>query len=186
MSRKIKDAFDSVKADEQMKEVTKERLIGELEHHRTRHIYQRPVFYRTLAGVLLLALVFVGSMKRYEVKAEAAYITMEGPVQIGLSVNGEDAVLFAEGLNAHGENLVSLVDVAGMDYQEALQAIMDTDYYRECQGERAKVKVSCHDEEQEESMQQSADEACHAYGQEYREHHSENASKHGHGHRRHE
>ena len=32
MSRKIRDAFDSVKADEQMKEKTKENLMAQLEH----------------------------------------------------------------------------------------------------------------------------------------------------------
>ena len=86
MSRKIRDAFDSVKADEQMKEKTKETLIAQLDSCSKRRFYQRPVFYRTLAGALLLVLVFAGSMRAYEIKAEAAYITMEGPVEIGLSV----------------------------------------------------------------------------------------------------
>lgn len=172
MSRKIRDAFDSVKADEQMKEKTKENLITRLEHCSKRRFYQRPVFYRTFAGVLLLVLVFAGSMRAYEIKAEAAYITMEGPVEIGLSVNGRDTVISAKGLNAHGENIVSQVDVTGMHYQEALEAIMETDSYQECQGDRAKVKVSCHDDKQEVDMQQSADEACHSYGKQYREHHS--------------
>lgn len=50
MSRKIRDAFDSVKADEQMKEKTKETLIAQLDSCSKRRFYQRPVFYRTLAG----------------------------------------------------------------------------------------------------------------------------------------
>ncbi|MCR2023425.1 hypothetical protein NSB04_27530, partial [Blautia pseudococcoides] len=66
MSRKIRDAFDSVKADKQMKEKTKENLTAQLEHCSKRRFYQRPVFYRTLAGALLLVLVFAGSMKAYE------------------------------------------------------------------------------------------------------------------------
>lgn len=173
MSRKIRDAFDSVKADKQMKEKTKETLIAQLEHCSKRRFYQRPVFYRTLAGTLLLVLVFAGSMKAYEIKAEAAYITMEGPVEIGLSVNGKDTVISAEGLNEDGESVVSQVDVTGMHYQEALQAIMETDSYQECQGGKAKVKVSCSNDKQEADMQQSANEACHSYGQQYREHHSE-------------
>ena len=95
MSRKIRDAFDSVKADEQMKEKTKETLIAQLDSCSKRRFYQRPVFYRTLAGALLLVLVFAGSMRAYEIKAEAAYITMEGPVEIGLSVNGKETVISA-------------------------------------------------------------------------------------------
>ena len=153
MSRKIRDAFEPVKAGEQMKERTKEVLTAQLEHCSKRRFYQRPVFYRTLAGALLLTLVFVGSMRAYEIKAEAAYITMEGPVEIGLSVNGTDTVISAEGLNTDGENIVSQVDVTGMHYQEALQAIMENDSYQECQGGKAKVKVSCHDNEQETDMQ---------------------------------
>lgn len=97
---------------------------------------------------------------------------MEGPVEIGLSVNGKETVISAEGLNEDGESIISQVDVTGMHYQEALQAIMETDSYQECQGDKAKVKVSCHDDEQEADMQQSANEACHSYGQQYREHHS--------------
>ena len=135
--------------DEQMKEKTKETLIAQLDSCSKRRFYQRPVFYRTLAGALLLVLVFAGSMRAYEIKAEAAYITMEGPVEIGLSVNGKETVISAEGLNEDGESIISQVDVTGMHYQEALQAIMETDSYQECQGDKAKVKVSCHDDEQE-------------------------------------
>lgn len=183
MSRKIRDAFDSVKADEQMKEKTKENLMAQLEHCSKRRFYQRPVFYRTLAGALLLVLVFAWSMKAYEIKAEAAYITMEGPVEIGISVNGKDTVISAEGLNADGENIVSQVDVTGMHYREALQAIMETDSYQECQGGRAKVKVSCLDDKQEADMQQSADETCHSYGRQYREHHGQEHEEETEGHR---
>ena len=67
MSRKIRDAFDSVKAYEQMKEKTKETLIAQLDSCSKRRFYQRPVFYRTLAGALLLVLVFAGSMRAYAV-----------------------------------------------------------------------------------------------------------------------
>lgn len=183
MSRKIRDAFDSVKADEQMKEKTKETLIAQLDSCSKRRFYQRPVFYRTLAGALLLVLVFAGSMRAYEIKAEAAYITMEGLVEIGLSVNGKETVISAEGLNEDGESIISQVDVTGMHYQEALQAIMETDSYQECQGDKAKVKVSCHDDEQEADMQQSANEACHSYGQQYREHHSREHDTETEGHR---
>ena len=183
MSRKIRDAFDSVKADEQMKEKTKETLIAQLDSCSKRRFYQRPVFYRTLAGALLWVLVFAGSMRAYEIKAEAAYITMEGPVEIGLSVNGKETVISAEGLNEDGESIISQVDVTGMHYQEALQAIMETDSYQECQGDKANVKVSCHDDEQEADMQQSANEACHSYGQQYREHHSREHDTETEGHR---
>lgn len=182
MSRKIRDAFEPVKAGEQMKERTKEVLTAQLEHCSKRRFYQRPVFYRTLAGALLLTLVFVGSMRAYEIKAEAAYITMEGPVEIGLSVNGKDTVISAEGLNTDGENIVSQVDVTGMHYQEALQAIMENDSYQECQGGKAKVKVSCHDNEQETDMQKSADEACHSYGRQYRQHHGQEHEEETEGH----
>lgn len=183
MSRTIRDAFDSVKADEQMKKRTKEALIAQLEPCSKRRLYQRPVFYRTLAGALLLILVFAGSMRAYEIKAEAAYITMEGPVEIGLSVNGKDTVISAEGLNKDGESIVSQVDVTGMHYQEALQTIMENDSYQECQGGKSKVKVSCHNDEQEADMQQSADQACHSYGQQYRRHHSQEHETEKEGHR---
>lgn len=173
MSRKIKDAFEPIKADRQMKERTKEYLLAESERRRKKSFWQRPVFYRTAAGVLLLVLIFAVSMKKYEVQAEAAYITMEGPVQIGLSVNEENAVVSVEGLNSDGETVVSQVDVTGMHYEEALQKIMDTETYQQCQGERAKIKVSSHDEEQETVMQQTVTKTCHAYGQQYREHHRE-------------
>lgn len=178
MSQKIRDAFDSVKADAQMKEKVKQMLGDEAEikseHKAGRRVYQRPAFYRALAGVMILILVFVGGLNLYEVKAEAAYITMEGPVQICLSVNGKDEVIKAEGLNAEGETVISQVDVSGMHYQEALAAIMDTDSYQECQGEKAKAKVSCHDDAQAAAMQQTVDQTCHSYGQEYREHHGKN------------
>ncbi len=108
---------------------------------------------------------------------------MEGPVEIGLSVNGKETVISAEGLNEDGESIISQVDVTGMHYQEALQAIMETDSYQECQGDKAKVKVSCHDDEQEADMQQSANEACHSYGQQYREHHSREHDTETEGHR---
>ena len=152
-----------------MKEKTKETLIAQLDSCSKRRFYQRPVFYRTLAGALLLVLVFAGSMRAYEIKAESAYITMEGPVEIGLSVNVKETVISAEGLNEDGESIISQVDVTGMHYQEALQAIMETDSY--------------HDDEQEADMQQSANEACHSYGQQYREHHSREHDTETEGHR---
>ena len=174
MRQKIRDAFDSVKADEQMKEKVKQTFRVEAEREVRHHFYHRPFFFRMLAAVMILFLIFVGSINVYEVRAEAAYITMEGPVQICLSLNGKDKVIKAEGLNAEGETVVSQVDVSGMHYQEALAVIMDIDSYQECQGEKAKIKVSCHDDEKEETLQQSVNKTCHSYGQEYREHHGKN------------
>ena len=55
MSRKIRDAFDSVKADEQMKEKTKEILIDQLDSCSKRRFYQRHVF--SILEHLILVLI---------------------------------------------------------------------------------------------------------------------------------
>lgn len=173
MSGKIRDAFDSVKADEQMKNKTKETLTAQMGRCSKHCFCQKQKFYRMLAGAMLLILVSAAGMRFYEIRSEAAYITMEGPVEIGISVNGKEAVISAEGLNADGESVVSQVDVTGMHYQEALHTIMATDFYQECQGGKVKVKVSCHDDKQEADMQQNTDETCHSYGRQYLEHHGQ-------------
>lgn len=179
MSRTIKEAFSSIKADEEMKAATKKVLLEELDASSSKggkfqtFLHGKPAFYRAIAGTLILVLIAAGSMHMYERRAEAAYLTMEGPVQIGLSVNGKNSVISAEGLNDEGDHVISQVEVTGMDYEEALKTIMSSSAYEQCQGGKAKVSVSCHDEEQSAAMQESADETCHAYGKHYKTHHQE-------------
>ena len=169
MSLKIKEAFEPVRADEEMKEATKKLL----RNTHQRHPGRPPRFWwfkilKPAAAVMILAVVLMGSIKVYDIEAEAAYITMDGDVQIGLSVDQNEQVIAAEGLNEKGDSVLEEVAVEGVNYQEAFERIMTCDAYRQTQDTEVQISVSSHDEAYQESLQSGAEETCHQYQRRYR------------------
>lgn len=164
MSTRIKEAFDSVHADEQMKQQTKTALAESLAGHAGIPRRRRTVVYRVCAAMVVLILVVSLSVQQYTLRAEAAYITVEGQAGIGLSLNRKNKVITAEGLSVAGEGVLSEVEIEGLDYQEALKEILSCRAYQEIQDDQIQVSVDCHDQDVKEQLKQSADEVCSQYG----------------------
>ena len=126
MSDKLKETFDCIHAEEELKEKTKQFLAAQREKQpEQRRIYKVP-FYKQLipaAAFLFIACVGLGGYHMYF--TEVARISMDINPSLELGINCFDRVVSVEGYNEDGENLAKESDVRFMEYTDAVNEIVN-------------------------------------------------------------
>lgn len=119
MTERIKSAFDTIHADEELKQRTRDYL--------TRTVYGKkrqaaPVrrALPALAACLLLVLCLGGS---YLYFTPTAYISVDINPSLELGVNRFDRVVSVEPYNEDGRVLAEALDLKYLDYRDALEQI---------------------------------------------------------------
>ena len=121
MDNKIREAFDTVQAPERLKRKTRAYLRKRTFDY-GHNVLQRRKMRQRLAGCLVsLALVCTGAGVWFW---PSASISVDINPSIELKVNALDRVIALEGRNSDGIALVKQIDVAGMEYDDAMQRIL--------------------------------------------------------------
>ena len=120
---KIRDAFEGIHADTQMKETTKQFLAEKYEERQKK--FFRPVFKRAMPVVCVLLLFLIGVGGYSWIQAPAAYVSIDINPSIELVLNRFDKVLSAVAYNAEGEEILESLSLKGKKYTAAIDAIME-------------------------------------------------------------
>ena len=120
MSNRIRDAFDDVHAEKELKEHTKEYLRRKV-YQRRRPLWMAPV--RAAAAAVCLFLVVLGG-GAWLYLAPTAYISIDINPSLELGVNRFDRIVSVKGFNDDGVRLAEQLDIKYMDYDDALEQIL--------------------------------------------------------------
>lgn len=150
MHKRLQGAFDKIRAEEELKNCTREYLI-----HKTKGYGKKsPVFNGKLAGALVcFALLFFGA-GYYVCLTPSFVISVDVNPSVELGVSRFDRVVSVETFNEEGEALMAGADVLYLEYEKALEKIL-TDGNMEqytAQGQLVSVTVFGEDEKQGEEM----------------------------------
>lgn len=119
--RRLKEAFDNVHADNEIKRRTREFLA-----QKTRGYRQGTVFpYRRLAAVmacLLLVLSGCGGYILYFIPVSSVSVDVNPSIELG--INRFDRVVTVDTYNDDGSDIMSSLDVRFMDYRDAMDVIL--------------------------------------------------------------
>lgn len=120
MSNRIREAFDDVRAEKELKEHTKEYLRRKV-YRRNRTLWTVPV--RAAAAAAFLFLIALGGGS-WLYLAPTAYISIDINPSLELGVNRFDRIVSVEGFNDDGVRLAERLDIKYMDYDDALEEIL--------------------------------------------------------------
>ena len=126
----IRGAFDAVHAGEDLKDMTRQFVLKELQRKQKK---PRPKIWRmacAAAACLVVCLALAGGYRLYF--SPTSIISIDINPSIELSVNRFDKVVAVEGLNEDGVTFAETLDVLYHDYQEAVEEIMASDTIADC------------------------------------------------------
>lgn len=121
LTNEIKNAFDSIKASDELKASTQHYLAGE--RQKRQRVQHRFMLGKALpAFVLLLCLLGVGGY--HTVQTPVSYISMDINPSLELSLNRFDRVVKATAYNDDGQLLLDAVSVNGCTYIQAINTLV--------------------------------------------------------------
>lgn len=131
MNNRIKAAFDSIHAEEALKQHTREFLSERIQRTNRR---RSPVRVKLAAACACLVLLLAGG---YSFFAPVSAISVDVNPSVELGINLFDRVVSAVGYNEDGTALIDSLDLKYQDYPSALEKLMTSDrmsYYLENDG----------------------------------------------------
>ena len=124
MDDKIKDALGVIQADQRLKRMTKARIRSATFDY-GRAMARIQARRRRVAALAASAVLCIGGAGLWFRPVKRIGLDIKPSVEI--RVNALDRVIALEGLNPDGEKLAAALDVAGMDYGDAMGRIMVSD-----------------------------------------------------------
>ena len=156
MKERIREAFDEIHAEEELKRNTK----AFLEKKRKEKKQEKRTAYRWVPVMVccLFMLIGFGGYRLYF--TEASVISVDINPSLELNLNPFDRVISVKGYNKDGENLAEEADVKFLDYKEALEEILYTECVKECMDneELLLITVAGKDEEKNEEILKNIEE----------------------------
>lgn len=123
MSNQIREAFDSIKADEVLLASTRKFLQAE-RRRRERNRLPRVVMQPLLATACLVFLLLISAGGYRVVQTPVSYVSIDINPSITLSLNRFDRVVAAEAYNDEGGAILEDVAVNGKPYTEAIELLL--------------------------------------------------------------
>ncbi len=123
MSEKWREAFDQVRADEELKEHTRDYLNKRV--YSKKRIARIPV-RAAVAVTACLVLVALASGGSYVFFTPTAYISIDINPSLELGINRFDRIVSVEGYNAEAEELLDGLDIRFLPYQEGIRELLDS------------------------------------------------------------
>lgn len=122
MYEKLKEAFDQIQAEEELKSRTKEYIF----HKTNGYTQKKAVNYRVLlsAAACMMLFVFSGHWIYFTPTTE---ISIDINPSMELAVNRFDRVISVDGYNDDGEELAASLDIKYMNYSDAVNEIIESD-----------------------------------------------------------
>lgn len=126
MDEKLHNAFETVKADEKLKEQTKEFLHSQREQYQSRRKNLKlPKLSMALCSIMLF--LFVGFEINLASTETYSYISIDVNPSIELKLNRWDRVIAVEAYNDDGKIIVDAISVKGMTYDKGIEVILTCD-----------------------------------------------------------
>lgn len=125
MADRIHDAFDSVKAEPQLKEATKQFLSQE-RAKRTKHS-KRQAFQVKLAAACLALTLALGIGGYTWIQTPVSYVGIDVNPSIELALNRLNRIVSVKGYNEEAEEILKGLSLKGKGYREAIDAIIGSD-----------------------------------------------------------
>lgn len=117
---KLKAAFDQVRAEEELKERTKEYLSEKVYARKKKR--NSPL--RNFAAAAACALLVFLAGGSYLYFTPTAYISVDVNPSLELGINRFDRIISVTGYNEDGKALADSLDLKYMDYSDALEALL--------------------------------------------------------------
>lgn len=121
MNDRIKEAFDQVRADEDLKNKTKAYLAQKTRGY-TRSAKRSPWLYAAAVCACLLFLLIGGPLLYF---TPTSVISIDINPSLELNVNRFDRVISVNALNADGQNLAAAFNLKNRNYKNALELILE-------------------------------------------------------------
>lgn len=129
MHEEIKTAFDQIKAEEQLKQKTKNYIESQyLKHSKIKSFLKRR--YVSLACTCVI--LFCGVIGYHFYFTPTSVISIDINPSIELEVNCFDQVISAKGYNDDGKKLLKSLSIEYTDYDHAIDAIMESQTIQDC------------------------------------------------------
>lgn len=123
MANRIHDAFDSIRADEQLKETTKQFVKSKSEK-KSRFIY-RAAFQCAFMFACMVLVLAAGVSGYSWVFAPVSYVSIDVNPSIELALNRLDRVIDTAAFNEEGEEIIKNLSLKGKRYTDAIDAIIE-------------------------------------------------------------
>lgn len=123
MSNKLKNAFDSIHAEDSLKENVKMHIQGALNPSKKRFAY-KPMLAAAACVIILCLGVWFGYSLYF---TPITVISVDINPSIELKVNRFDKVVGVEAFNDDGAQLISTVNVRHLNYQKAVDKLLATE-----------------------------------------------------------
>lgn len=143
MDKKIKEAFDQIYAEEELKSRTKVFLEQYRENGQKKRSRMRVAWIPAVACMMLF--LMAGGYWMYFVPTAEIELEVNPSIEIG--VNRFDKVVSLEGKNEDGEKLLEELNIRFLNYEDALNQIMENDWIAELVGQDQIVSVTVVGEE---------------------------------------
>lgn len=138
MNDKLKEAFEEIHAEEELKESTRRFLVQKTGNYRKYYGWGYKRLLPVVASVFIL-LVGWGGYQVYFRPVSVISIDVNPSLELG--VNRFDRVVSVEGFNEDGKKLADSVNVKYAEYTDALRQILSSDSVRRCLGRDEVVTI---------------------------------------------
>lgn len=123
MTNRIKDAFDLVQAEEELKAKT----IGFLHTHTRKKKRVSSGFKISFAAALFSVFLLLGVSGYHAYFTETSLISVDVNPSLEISLNRFNRVLSVEGYNSEGEDVASSLTLRNMSFTEAITTLMQSE-----------------------------------------------------------
>lgn len=149
MNEKIKETFDKIHAEEELKNRTKAFVTHKKNEHKKKFPYKRLI--PVTASFLFILIAIIG-YRLYFTPVTTISIDVNPSIELG--INRFDKVVSVKGYNQDGEDLVSELNVQFKNYTEALDKILSNESFARLlsQGEELSIAVIDSDETRSETV----------------------------------
>lgn len=128
MANKIRNAFSSIKADEKLKQSTKQFIS---EHAQSENTVHAPAFRRRMAAFCMIGGciigVMVGIIGYSWVQTPVSYVSIDINPSIEIRLNRFDRVVSAEAYNEEGEEVLKTLSLKWKKCTDAMDAIVGSE-----------------------------------------------------------
>ena len=154
MNGKIKNAFDTIHADEKLKQNTKDFVFSQMEaRQKKKKTYVRPLRFAAACCFLLLLGAF--GFGTYFTPVSTVSVDINPSVE--LSLNCFDAVVSIHAFNDEGEALKDSLNIKYMNYIDALNSLLENETVTQYMEQDKSVTITVVSD-QDEISQQMAEE----------------------------
>lgn len=124
MGSKFQDAFDEIKADDQLKEFTKTFLANE--RRKAERRFHPQVFYRSFAAVCTILLLTLCAGGYYWARVPVSFVSIDVNPSMELGLNRFERVVSVTAYNPQGEEILQTLSLKGKKYTDAIDMVVES------------------------------------------------------------